>query len=451
MQTATLMEGDSSTLTPRDFLQVADRIGVDLCRDAFWSGDHCNWMGWSTEHLDGAFTPAFRSCDISLYGGLAGIALFLAHVQSLTGDRQQRTAALGAINNVVAQLGRREAILPGLYTGLAGVAYALAAAGELLELPELAEFGIRVVEQAGQAPLDVARSDVLSGSAGIIPVLIDLGQRFDRPRLLDMAVRHGDFLVDHAVQTPQGTVWPNPNPTEAPLLGYSHGTSGYALALAELNRVRPDARYLASARGALRYERTLFEPSVSNWPDLRVDPQAPDGAPRYPSAWCHGAAGIGLSRLRLLQLLGDDAELLSEIDAALRTASGLLVSQQTTPIGDFSYCHGSCGNAELLLDVAVQLGRGDILEGVRRFGDMGAQAFIGRGVPWPCGVHGGGETPGLMLGKTGIGWFYLRLLDPRRIPSLLVIGPSRATPAVPLEEEDHARRTREEERQHRHD
>jgi len=38
---------------------------------------------------------------------------------------------------------------------------------------------------------------------------------------------------------------------------------------------------------------------------------------------------------------------------------------------------------------------------------------------WPCGVPKG-EPPGLMTGLSGIGYFYLRLLDPIKNPSVLV-------------------------------
>jgi lantibiotic modifying enzyme len=37
---------------------------------------------------------------------------------------------------------------------------------------------------------------------------------------------------------------------------------------------------------------------------------------------------------------------------------------------------------------------------------------------WPCGTHTG-ETPNLMLGLAGIGYFYLRLAQPQ-VPSVLL-------------------------------
>lgn len=42
---------------------------------------------------------------------------------------------------------------------------------------------------------------------------------------------------------------------------------------------------------------------------------------------------------------------------------------------------------------------------------------------WLCGVPLGVETPGLMIGLAGIGYGLLRLADPVRVPSILVLDP----------------------------
>jgi lantibiotic modifying enzyme len=52
------------------------------------------------------------------------------------------------------------------------------------------------------------------------------------------------------------------------------------------------------------------------------------------------------------------------------------------------------------------------VEGLRLYGASGN---------WPCGTIQG-DTPGLMLGRAGIGYFYLRLADPN-VPSVLLIDP----------------------------
>ena len=59
-------------------------------------------------------------------------------------------------------------------------------------------------------------------------------------------------------------------------------------------------------------------------------------------------------------------------------------------------------------------------EGVGRIGQA---QYVQQNLPWPCGVMGGWETPNLMLGLAGIGYFYLRLHDPAMIPSTLLVHP----------------------------
>jgi lantibiotic modifying enzyme len=46
------------------------------------------------------------------------------------------------------------------------------------------------------------------------------------------------------------------------------------------------------------------------------------------------------------------------------------------------------------------------------------ERYARTGVSWPCGTHSG-ETPNLMLGLAGIGYFYLRLAVPQ-VPSVLL-------------------------------
>ena len=57
----------------------------------------------------------------------------------------------------------------------------------------------------------------------------------------------------------------------------------------------------------------------------------------------------------------------------------------------------------------------------RALGDRGIQAVHLNRNPWPCGVVSGGETPNLMLGTAGIGYFYLRLYDSAAVPSVLMV------------------------------
>ena len=107
-----------------------------------------------------------------------------------------------------------------------------------------------------------------------------------------------------------------------PLAGFAHGAAGIAWALLELAAVTGEERFRVAARQAIDYERSLYSPEAENWPDLRqLEISGADTEPdsdRFMTAWCHGAVGIGLARLRALQHL-NDPKLDDEVRIALRT------------------------------------------------------------------------------------------------------------------------------------
>jgi hypothetical protein len=79
--------GDDGTRTGKPLLlHAAAGIGARLCRDAFWAGGRCTWLGPSMEHVDGSWQVAERAFGPDLYAGTSGIALFLAHLHARTGE-----------------------------------------------------------------------------------------------------------------------------------------------------------------------------------------------------------------------------------------------------------------------------------------------------------------------------------------------------------------------------
>lgn len=88
---------------------------------------------------------------------------------------------------------------------------------------------------------------------------------------------------------------------------------------------------------------------------------------------------------------------------------------------DYSLCHGAAGNTELFVYASKVLGNADYKSFADQIGQIGIQEFQKNNMPWACGVLNGGETPGLMLGLAGIGYFYLRLHDPLLTPPIIII------------------------------
>jgi lantibiotic modifying enzyme len=89
---------------------------------------------------------------------------------------------------------------------------------------------------------------------------------------------------------------------------------------------------------------------------------------------------------------------------------------------NYSLCHGLGGNAELFILAADVLDDERYRAPAESVGDRGIQSIHQNRNPWPCGVLGGGETPSLLLGTAGIGYFYLRLYDSAAVPSILLVN-----------------------------
>lgn len=408
------------------FLEVADAIGRRIVRDAIWSEDRCSWLVWSREPVDGVFTPTLKAAGPDLYMGVAGIALFLARLVGLTDDGAQREALYGAVRQLCRQLDRASPDAIGLYSGTGGAAHTLITIGELLGEEAWIARGLAALEAVAERS-DPAPEDLLGGLAGAVTLLADAGARLQRPHLLDAAGRMADLLIARGHVDAHGLSWPAGAGESRNLLGLSHGAGGMALAIYELEQVRPDPRRRQAAAEAIRYERSHYDAAHRNWPDFRLIPGYAPGEPTHPVAWCHGSTGVGLTRLRLLELDPSDPALLPEVDVALANAVAAL-NQPIPPVGgDFTLCHGIAGNADFVLEVGARLGRPDCIAAARQVGDVGSQLFEGARSPWPCGFESG-ESPSLMLGTAGIGLHYLRLFDPHRTPGVLL--PPASAPRV---------------------
>lgn len=419
-----------------DYLQTAAVIAAQLCRDALWDGARCNWLGSSMEPVGNAWTVVQRSFGPELYGGTSGIALFLARAHQMTGERIFRKTAEGAIRHAESRIERDTPpnTRVAFYSGYTGFAYVLIEAGAAFEDEELTGRGLRLLKALAEGDNTEQEVDIISGYAGAIPALLAIYERHRQEFLVELAADLGEELLKRAAKSDIGWSWQTLGlPTLHDLTGFAHGAGGIGHALLELNRATGQAQFLEAAEQAFRYERHWFSPAQENWPDFRnLDggQQVETGANlNYGVAWCHGAPGIGLSRVRAYSLLREGVYR-TEAEAALRTVIRTL-SPATGGWGNYSLCHGVAGNAELLIHAARALGDPSYKAAADAVGDRGMVQYGQQRMPWPCGVMGGGENPSLMLGLAGIGYFYLRLYDPDKVPSVLMLQPDLGKSSTP--------------------
>jgi len=370
-----------------DYLDIAARLGARLCRDALWWGGLCNWTAdrGGGEQVHAALGPR-------LYTGTAGIALFLWRLFQATGEAIFRWTAEGALRQALSKLPMEGC---GYFTGPLGI---LSVAGEIV-----GEIGGEIDRDSFlRATPDPANLDVMAGSAGAIAPLLRHG-------FVDLAARHGDLILEEARRDDRGWWWKTIDGLEG-LTGFAHGAAGVGWALAELFHATGNRCFRDAAFEAFRYEQSCFNWSTRSWSDMGDDRPHDQHSD---AMWCHGGAGIALSRLRAWRILGGDA-LRDEACMALG-----IVRDGLPEIDNFSLCHGLAGNADILLEAGEVLGDRQWSDAAKTVADQGIERYERRRVPWPCGLRNGREMPDLMWGIAGIGHFYLRMAD-RGVPSVLL-------------------------------
>ena len=134
-------------------LQAADRIGARLVRDAVRDGRRAAWLGDQMELVNNQWAAALKPTGPDLCAGTPGIAMFLARLHKFTGERLFRLTADAAFGHAVSRLESIPAEVRGsLWSGWAGISWALLDAGSALDNAEWTERGL---ELAGR----VARLD----------------------------------------------------------------------------------------------------------------------------------------------------------------------------------------------------------------------------------------------------------------------------------------------------
>lgn len=396
-------------------LAHARAVGSWFAEMAVREGDYASWIGLEYRNKRWSLEPTPED----LYAGLPGIALFLGFLGEIAQDPEATALARSAMDTLLLQLDVRkdEAAPPaiGAFQGLGGIVWTLAQLGHLWRDRELLAAGERIAERFPSLIAEDEELDVIGGLAGAILGLIALHKAGGSASVLDVAVQCGERLLALAEAWGPGLGWRSRLASERPQTGISHGVGGMALALTELGAATGDRRFLDAGLDGFAGERHQF------WGDLdRLLSTAPgEKAPPESTvavAWCYGAPGVGLTRLRAWPHARSDEERAAfrqEIDRALHR------TLQRGPGQNHCLCHGDLGNLDFLLQARELFPSPELADDIDRFLAMVLASLDRDG--WLCGTRGSIESPGLMNGFAGIGYGLLRLLEPRRVPSVLTL------------------------------
>jgi type 2 lantibiotic biosynthesis protein LanM len=354
-----------------------------------------------------------------LYNGRAGVGLFYAALEKFLPGSSYRAlahASLAPVRRWIKLAADEELAEFGFsgYAGLSSIAYALTRAGEFLGDEELiADARIAALRiRPDQIEKDQSL-DAMSGSAGVILGLLACYAATGEPKVLARATACGRHLLQRREPDIFGfETWPTLD--NCHLTGFSHGIAGIAYALLQLYKVTDDAEFYDAAVDGICFEGHAFAPEHNNWPDYRRAAIKLAQGPMFCMAWCHGAPGIGLGRIAALDIM-DTSEVRRDIEAALASTSSVNLLPRD---------HLCCGNAGLMDTLCAAGARLPEGEWSRKALQLAARA-IARGKrrgAFSIAFDSGFFNPSLFQGTAGVGYQLLRLIDPVKIPSVLLLN-----------------------------
>jgi lantibiotic modifying enzyme len=425
-------------------LEGASSIGQKICNQSVWYEDKCNWIGKTVEESYGTRNRKniVFALGPDIYSGTSGISLFLGYLYHYTKHEIFKKNCIGAITQSISLLNNQyqnSDIRYGFYNGFVGIAYVTAKIGSLLKNKQLLLDGLNILLNLSKEidNQNINRgNDIIYGNAGSIPALLDLYLNiYGNKKILDLALFLGKELLSKAVKDEIGYSWDpvlvRTGRASHNLTGFAHGAAGIGYSLLELYQQTKVQEYLDGAINAFNYENHWFSKEDQNWPDFRINPGLKiDSTYKrtsknyiYGRAWCHGAPGIGLTRLRASQLLKTNSyemDITASINMALKMVND---HPESSSSDNFSLCHGLSGVADLLLysDEILKTNYRNML--IQFYFDANNE-YNSKNGHWKCGIPNG-ETPDLMLGLSGIGYLFLRLYRPTEVPSILFVTPAK--------------------------
>lgn len=332
----------------------------------------------------------FSTNPLSLAYGATGVAYAL---HKITGRVPE-----AAVDWILQRRIESTEYAPGLYIGMAGIAWSLLEIGITTPAEKIFQASVR-------HPLLRQSADLFYGMAGWGMTGLRFFQETGKEIYLDYAIETGNSLLASCQKSEHGYYWANFN--EHPM-GLAHGSSGIALFFLYLYLATKNDRYLAAGIQALDFD--LASAIHTKDGGLSWSTSAEAGSVVYPY-WRFGSAGIGTVTARFQRLIPSQ-----RYQSVLEQIYVHTDTQYAVTPGRFC---GLAGLGEFLLDMHE-------LSGERRF--LESANKVARGIMHFRVERNGLAFPGELLsrlscdygtGSSGIALFFNRLIGQQKSDFML--------------------------------
>ena len=369
------------------------------------------WIGSTFNEDEKGYTDT-NYVGQDLYSGQSGIALFLMYYGKISKEesyyiyaREALTPCIKFIENV----NMEHPFTIGGFAGLGGRFYSIYNLYKLTKDISLKKCILKYLELFKNIIEKDKLYDIVSGSSGLLHILLSLLKKCDEKDILDNLRICIDKCEKHLINNisiidEKSMTWNMSfEDQQKTYTGFGHGNAGIISALARYSKLfnKDESEIIEKV---LNYEDYLFDEKSNNWfRDCDRD--------MISLGWCHGAPGILLNKLILiengLENLVDKDKLKIAIDTTIRKSFG----------NNPSLCHGDLGNLEIIY-LASRILNNEVL---REKSEAGFKWIIENVIKnrWKGSSYRGIDNFGLMIGLAGFGYSIMKFENFDEVPSIL--------------------------------
>lgn len=350
-------EEDGCKGNPTDREKAIQSLIERLMNSAAWNEERTE-VNWPKVELSpvGKWTWRIKPLDMYLYGGVSGIFLLMCALKETT-QRKETEEMFLVLRNMLfsytekgcTSLDNLHSRNTGAYDGESSIVYTYLSlyrmCGEIVFL----EYAKKHAEIVAELLETDKKYDLLSGNAGAAKVFILLYEVTMEQKYIELAERAISVLELAAKKQEYGIGWCIMGDT-VPMAGMAHGNSGILLPIVFLWKITGKKNYEELAEKILEYEDSLYDAELNNWKDMRGG-RTENGEDTV--AWCHGAAGILLSRVLCYKEV-ENPEWRKRLEKDIWKAYEKL--KKYWKRDSWCLCHGTYGNLWILERAAEIMG-----------------------------------------------------------------------------------------------
>lgn len=347
--------------------------------------------------------------DVFLYSGLAGNAVFFSSLYLETKDINYQKILEKILNTIRIDLDGINNKPISAFNGLVSLAYLYAFLYNQTKDKNMLQLSLDIISQYKEMMLQNTSYDIIDGLAGILVVILNIYELSKDKKLEDLSIKIGQDIIKNIQIENETAYWIKGNENQIIISGFSHGLAGVAYALGKLCNLTNYEGCKFLINDLIKIENNYYSNDIENWIDLRSEDNI--SLNNSPIHWCHGAAGIGLSRLKCKDIIDTS----NDVDRALK-----IVRKKGLYCDSDCLCHGNLGNMELLLELFMDSQDMYLYnKAINRTNEIIIESKYRNGY-----INGIGQefsSPNFMLGLSGIGYEMLRISNPVKYPSILLL------------------------------